>query len=60
MHLNYLYQSESNVYMSPKIVHYGLKYIFYGLSHEAILNRLESEMDKLIFGVLLKNVYLTP
>jgi len=46
--------------MSPKIVHYGLKYIFYGLSHETIMNRLESEMDKLIFGVLLKNIYLTP
>ena len=24
------------------------------------MNRLESEMDKLIFGVLLKNIYLTP
>lgn len=37
-----------------------MKYIFYGLSHEIILNRLESEMDKLIFGVLFKNIYLTP
>jgi len=49
-----------NMNISPKTVYYALKYIFYGLSRPTIVDRLESEMDRLVFRVLLTNIYLNP
>lgn len=45
--------------MSPKVVHYAMKYIYYALSFESTLNVLTPIMDRLLFGVIFRLTFLT-
>lgn len=60
LELQTLFSLENNQFVSPKVVHYALKYIYYGLSRECVVNALSNVMDRLMFGIVLRLTFLTP